>query len=78
MAYKGTGDKGRPVIFASDDEVLRKVNAAYLHNTRLKWLDKGTTNSAISNTLCNGTSDDDIEEYVGPIHATTLQGASSS
>lgn len=65
MAYKG--DKGRPAIFANDDEVLREVNAMYFHSTKLKWLDRGTVASAVNNPLCNGTSDSSIEEYVGPI-----------
>ncbi|MET7243481.1 hypothetical protein ABZT49_08940 [Methylobacterium sp. EM32] len=65
MAYKG--DKSRPVIFANDDEVLREINAIYLHSTRLKWLDRGTVNSAINNSSCNSTEDEYIEKYVGPI-----------
>jgi len=63
MGYKV--DNGRPKIFANDDEVLREVNAIYLHSTELKWLDVGTLASAVKLTLCNGTSDDDVEKYVG-------------
>jgi len=65
MGYKG--DKGRPTIFAHDDEVLREVNATYLNNIELKWLDKGTAESAIKNRLCYGPTDEDISEYVGSI-----------
>jgi len=58
------GDGGRPKIFASDDQVLREVNAVFLHNTNLKWLDVGSLSSALKLTLCKGT-DDDLREYVG-------------
>jgi hypothetical protein len=58
------GDLGRPKIFASDDEVLSEVNAVYLHNTQLKWLDVGTLASTLKLTLCKGT-DDDLEKYIG-------------
>ena len=44
-------DKGRPKIFGSDDEVLREINAIYLNNMDLKWLDVGTFNSALN--YCN-------------------------
>jgi hypothetical protein len=57
-------DGGRPRIFASDDEVLREINAIYLHGTALKWLDVGTFNAAISLALCN-TPDDDVNRFVG-------------
>jgi hypothetical protein len=59
-------DGRRPRIFASDDEVLREVNASYLHSTRLKWLDLGTLASMNNpnNPFCMGT-DDDLEQYVG-------------
>jgi hypothetical protein len=57
------GDRGRPKIFSSDDEVLREVNASYLHSTRLKWLDLGTL-ASMKHPLCLGT-DDDLKEYVG-------------
>jgi hypothetical protein len=63
MGYKV--DNGRPKIFANDDEVLREVNAIYLHNTALKWLDVGTIASAVKLRLCTGTRDDDVEKYVG-------------
>ena len=62
MGYRA--DLGRPKIFASDDEVLREVNALYLHDTELKWLDVGTLASTLKLTLCKGT-DDDLEKYVG-------------
>jgi len=70
MAYKA--DKGRPVIFGSDDEVLREVNALYLPNTAMKWMDRGTTKSAIAFSWCNGWSDEDIETYVGPIASSEV------
>jgi hypothetical protein len=57
-------DHGRPRIFANDDEVLREVNAIYLHNTSLKGLDVGTLGSALKYSLCNGT-EGDVEQYVG-------------
>jgi hypothetical protein len=57
-------DRGRPRIFANDDEVLREVNAIYLNNTSLKWLDVGTLQSALKFGLCNGT-EGDVEQYVG-------------
>lgn len=57
-------DGGRPKIFASDDEVLREVNAIFLHSTDLRWLDVGTLASATKLTLCRGT-DDDLEKFVG-------------
>jgi hypothetical protein len=63
QAYKD--DNGRPRIFQSDDEVLREVNAIYLHNTSLKWLDVGTWNSALNLPLCNHTDDDYVKKYVG-------------
>jgi hypothetical protein len=56
-------DGRRPRIFASDDEVLREVNASYLHSTRLKWLDLGTL-ASMNHPLCRGT-DDDLKQYVG-------------
>jgi hypothetical protein len=56
-------DGGRPKIFVSDDEVLREVNASYLHSTRLKWLDLGTL-ASMNHPLCMGT-DDDLKQYVG-------------
>jgi len=58
-------DKGRPTIFASDDEVLRETNALYLHNTELRWLDVGTLASALKLTLCSGWGPDRIQELVG-------------
>jgi hypothetical protein len=42
------GDHQRPKMFASDEIVLREVNAIYLNNTPLKWLDVGTRASALS------------------------------
>ena len=50
-------DKGRPKMFASDDEVLREANALYLHSTQLKWLDVGTLHSALAlfGGGCNST-----------------------
>jgi hypothetical protein len=62
MGYRH--DAGRPKIFATDDEVLREVNAVFLHNTRLKWLDVGTLASALNLVLCKGT-DDDLVKFVG-------------
>jgi hypothetical protein len=41
-------DGSRPLIFKSDEDVLREANALYLHTTRLKWLDVGTLASAFS------------------------------
>jgi hypothetical protein len=58
-------DKGRPKIFATDDDVLREVNAIYLHNTKLKWLDIGTINSATALTLCNTSSNKDVASDIG-------------
>lgn len=57
-------DAGRPKIFATDDEALREVNAIYLHSTKLKWLDAGTFDAAISLALCN-SPDGDVERFVG-------------
>jgi hypothetical protein len=57
-------DGGRPKIFPSDDAVLREINAAYLHSTRLKWVDVGTVASTIHLNLCRG-DDVDLERYVG-------------
>jgi hypothetical protein len=56
-------DGGRPRMFSSDDEVLREVNAMYLHSTALKWLDVGTI-AATKHALCMG-SDSDLEKFVG-------------
>jgi hypothetical protein len=56
------GDRGRPKIFASDEEVLRETNALYLHSTQLKWLDIGTRASAFS--YC-ATTQDRIKKDVG-------------
>jgi hypothetical protein len=58
-------DKGRPKIFATDDAVLQEINAIYLHDTELKWLDVGTFKSATTLTLCNTSSDDDVKRDVG-------------
>ena len=58
-------DKGRPKIFATDDDVLREINAIYLHNTKLKWLDIGTINSATALMLCNSSSNEDVARNVG-------------
>jgi hypothetical protein len=57
-------DKGRPKIFANDEEVLREVNSVYLNNTTLKWLDVGTAASAVKLPLCRGL-DSDVHDYVG-------------
>jgi hypothetical protein len=46
------GDHRRPLIFKSDEDVLREVNALYLHNTQLKWFDIGTRASAFSYPGC--------------------------
>jgi hypothetical protein len=63
QGYKG--DQGRPKIFADDGAVLHEVNAMYLHNTKLKWLDVGNVASAPNpDMLCRG-SDDDLETFVG-------------
>ncbi|TWB03843.1 hypothetical protein [Bradyrhizobium stylosanthis] len=56
-------DKGRPRIFSSDDDVLREVNAMYLHSTKLKWVDVGTL-AATKYPLCMG-SDADLKKFVG-------------
>jgi hypothetical protein len=56
-------DKGRPKIFANDDEVLREMNALYLNNTHPKWLDKGTSVSAIR--YCDFTQPDFVKAKVG-------------
>lgn len=56
-------DGGRPRMFSSDDEVLRELNAIYLHSTTLKWLDVGTF-AATKHPLCMG-SDSDLLKYVG-------------
>ena len=66
-------DKGRPKIFANDDEVLREANALYLPNIELKWLDRGTSWAATENSLCNGFTDGDIETYVGPVSSNQWQ-----
>jgi hypothetical protein len=55
-------DHGRPKIFESDEAVLRELNALYLNNTPLKWLDVGTRASALS--FCAITRDR-IEKEVG-------------
>jgi hypothetical protein len=62
MGYKA--EKGRPRIFANDDEALREVNAIYLPSTSLKWLDVGTLEAALKLSLCNW-SEGDVEQYVG-------------
>lgn len=56
------GDRRRPTIFASDEAVLRDVNALYLNNTPLKWLDVGTRASALSYCM---TPQDRIRTDVG-------------
>ncbi|WP_027568449.1 hypothetical protein [Bradyrhizobium sp. URHA0013] len=56
-------DGGRPRIFASDDEVLREVNAIYLNSTSVKWLDVGTF-AATKSPICM-ESDSDLTRYVG-------------
>jgi hypothetical protein len=55
-------DRGRPKIFATDDDVLREANALYLNNTPLKWLDVGTRASALS--FC-ATGQDLIKKVIG-------------
>jgi hypothetical protein len=67
------GDRGRPRIFASDDEVLGEVNALYLNNTPLQWLDVGTMASTV-HRLCKG-NDEELHEYVGkPCNKRHRQG----
>jgi hypothetical protein len=56
-------DKGRPKMFANDDEVLREVNALYLNNIHLRWLDVGTLASAIQ--YCDYTQPDFVKSKVG-------------
>jgi hypothetical protein len=41
-------EDARPRMFASDEDVLREVNAIYLNNIQLKWLNVGTRAAAIS------------------------------
>jgi hypothetical protein len=60
---EGYADKTRPIIFADDDEVLREINAIYLHNTPLKWLDVGTFDSAMK--YCDFSPDSDVVDSVG-------------
>jgi hypothetical protein len=57
------GDQGRARIFATDEDVLREVNALYLPNIQLKWLDSGTRASAFS--YCAGTAQDRIKKEIG-------------
>jgi hypothetical protein len=56
-------DGGRPRMFASDDEVLREINAIYLNSTILKWVDVGTL-AATKQPLCMGY-DSDLKKYIG-------------
>jgi hypothetical protein len=59
-------EKVRPKSFADDDEVLSEVNAIYMHNKPLKWLDVGTVDSAINLGLCNASGlGNSIIELVG-------------
>ena len=58
-------DKGRPKIYASDDEVLRDANALYLNNIPLKWLDVGTVSSTMHYELCTITDPDFVKARVG-------------
>src|SRR5262249_28103294 len=66
-------EKGRPKIFASDDEVLREANAIYLHNTELRWLDVGTLASALG--YCDTTGPKVVAELVGdPVQSSVAKG----
>jgi hypothetical protein len=56
-------DKGRPEIFATDEDVLREANAIYLNNIALRWLDIGTFASATH--YCNFTNSAFVQDKVG-------------
>jgi len=58
-------DKGRPKIFASDDDVLRETNGIYLHSTQLKWLDVGTFASALDYCFNSLSDPDRVRADVG-------------
>lgn len=70
---KGKNKKERPQIFATDDEVLREMNAIYLNNTELRWLDRGTLSSAL-HPICNMELDGLVERVGDPAKNEVAKG----